>query len=195
MDATLYRSLIRSLRYLLHTQPDMTYSVIILSRYMVNPTSDHWIAAKRVLRYLKRTINFSLIYGKGVNDLNVIGYSDSDFAGDVEDKKSPSGQVFFLGGQPITWNSLKQRVVALSSCEAEYRAITSAICQGVWIAKLVKEVMRVEWEGVKIMVDNQSAIMLSNTSSNHNIISFEIAFENQARRHTISFHSRLRRRW
>ena len=62
----------------------MTYSVSILSRYMVNPTSDHWIAAKRVLRYLKGTIDFGLVYVKGVKNLNVIGYSDSDFAGDVE---------------------------------------------------------------------------------------------------------------
>ena len=81
---------------------------------MVNPTSDHWIAAKRVLRYLKGTIDFGLVYVKGVKNLNVIGYSDSDFTGDVEDRKSTSGQVFFLGGLPITWNSLKQKVVALS---------------------------------------------------------------------------------
>ena len=124
MDVTLYRSLIGSLRYLLHTRPDMTYSVSILSRYMMNPTSDHWIASKRVLRYLKGTIDFGLVYVKGVKNLNVIGYSDSDFAGDVEDRKSTSGQVFFLGGLPITWNSLKQKVVALSLCEAEYIAIT-----------------------------------------------------------------------
>ena len=135
---------------------------------MVNPTSYHWIAAKRVLRYLKGTINFGLVYVKGVKNLNVIGYIDSDFAGDVEDRKSTLGQVLFLGGLPITWNSLKQKVVALSSCEAEYIAITSAVCQGVWIAKLVMEVMGVKMEAVKIIVDNQSAIMLSKTSAHHN---------------------------
>ena len=90
VHATLYRSIIRSLRYLLHTRPDMAYSVHILSRYMVNPTSDHWIASKRVLRYLKGTIDFSLINGKGAKDLNVIVYSNSDFTGDVEDRKSTS---------------------------------------------------------------------------------------------------------
>ena len=76
----------------------MTYSVSILSTYMVNPTSDHWIAAKRGLRYLNGTIDFGLVYVKGVKNLNVIGYSDSDFTGNVEDRKSTSGQVFFLGG-------------------------------------------------------------------------------------------------
>ena len=90
MDATLYRSLIASLRYLLHARPNMTYSVSVLSRYMVNPTFDYWTAAKRVLRYLKGTIDFGLIYGKGVKNLNVIGYIDSDFVGDVEDRKSTS---------------------------------------------------------------------------------------------------------
>ena len=72
MDVTLYRSLIGSLRYLLHSRPDMIYSISTLSRYMVNPTFDHWTTAKRVLRYLKGTIDFGLIYEKGVKDLNVI---------------------------------------------------------------------------------------------------------------------------
>ena len=77
VDVTLYRSLIGSLRYLLHTRPDITYSVSILCRYMVNPTSDHWIAAKRVLKYLKGTIDFGLVYEKGVKDLNEKGVKDS----------------------------------------------------------------------------------------------------------------------
>ena len=113
---------------------------------MVNPTSDHWPAAKRVFNYLKGTIDFCLRYEKGVKDLNVIGYSDSDFADDVEDRKSTSEQVFFLGGLPIIWNSLKQKVVVLSLCEAEYIAITSVVCQGVLIARLLKKVMGVKIE-------------------------------------------------
>ena len=135
---------------------------------MMNPTFDHWIAVKRVLRYLKGTIDFGLVYVKGVKDLNVMFYSVSDFAGDVEDRKSTSIQVFFLGSLPITWNSLKQKMVTLSSCEAEYIVITSAVCQGVWIARLVMEVMGVKMEAVKIMVDNQSTIMLRKTSAHHN---------------------------
>ena len=105
------------------------------------------------------------MYMKGMKNLNVIDYSDSDFAGDVEDRRSTLGQVFLLGGLPITWNGLKQKVVALSSCEAEYIAIMLAVCQGVWIARLV---MGVKMEAVTIMVDNQSAIMLSKTSAHHN---------------------------
>ena len=74
---------------------------------MVNPTTDHWAAAKRVLRYLKSTIKFGLINEKGVRNLKVIFYSNSDFTTDMEDRKSTTRQVFFLGDLPITGNSLK----------------------------------------------------------------------------------------
>ena len=121
-----------------------------------------------MLTYLKGTIDFGHIYGKGVKDLNVISYRKSEFAGDVEDRKSTLGCVFFLGGLLITWNSLKQKVEALSSCEAEYIAITSAVCPGVWGTRLVKEVMGVELEAVKIMVAKQSVNMLSKTLADHN---------------------------
>ena len=168
MDTTLYMNLIGSLRHLLYTRLDMTYSVSILSRYMVNPTSNHWTTAKRELRYLKGTIDFILIFEKGMKDLDVIGYSDNNFAGDVEDRKSTSRHVFFLGGLPITWNNLKQMVMTLSLCEADYIVILSSVCQELWIARLVKEVMRVEIKVVKIMVDNQSTIMLRKTSNHHN---------------------------
>ena len=88
MDVTLYRSLIGSLRYLLHMRSDMIYLVNILSRYMVNPTSNHWTSTKRVLRYLKGIIEFGLIYEKFMKYLKVISYSDSDFANDVENRKN-----------------------------------------------------------------------------------------------------------
>ena len=105
---------------------------------MVNRTSDHWTTTKRALRYLKGTIDFGHIYEKGVKDIKINGCSDSDFVGDVDDRKSTSGQVFFLGGLPITWNSLKQKVVALSWCQAEYISITSVMCQRLWIARTLK---------------------------------------------------------
>ena len=167
VDATLYRSLIGSLRYLIHTQPNTTYLISILSRYMMNPNSNHWTMAKRVLRYLKGTIEFSLIYEKGMKDLKVIGYRDSDFASDVEDRKSTSGKVFFLGGLPITWNSLKQNVVALSLCETEYSNYISRVSRSV-DRKVSEGGNVVEIEVVKIMVDNQLTIMLSKTSAHHN---------------------------
>ena len=98
MDTTLYRSFIGSLRYLHHTQPNITYSISTFSTYMVNPSFNHWIVAKRVLKCLKGTTDFSLIYEKRVKDLKVMGYCDSDFTGDVKDIQRTSRQAFFLGG-------------------------------------------------------------------------------------------------
>ena len=134
VSSTNFRGLIGSLKYLMNTRPDLTYSVSYLSRLMDKPSSEHLSAAKRILRYLKGTENFGHLYNRGNRDLNIIGYSDSDFAGDVNDIKSTSGHIFFMVGLPITWNSVKQCVVALSTCEAEYIAVSSAACQSLWIS-------------------------------------------------------------
>ena len=145
----------------MNTRPDITYCVSNLSRFMDKPSSEHLGAAKRILRYLKGTVNFGVSYKKGDRNMRITGFSDSDFAGDINDRKSTSGQIFFLGGLPITWNSVKQRVVALSTCEAEYIAASSATCQGLWISRLIKELMSVEENLVKILVDNKSALELT----------------------------------
>ena len=129
-----FRSLIGSLRYLMNTRPDLTYSVSYLSRFMDKPSSEHLSAAKRILRYLKGTVNYGLLYNRGDRDMKITGYSDSDFVGDINDRKSTSGQIFFMGGLPITWNSVKQRVVALSTCEAKYITVSSAAHQSLWIS-------------------------------------------------------------
>ena len=95
MNPSLFRSLIGSLRYLLNTRPDLTYSVNYLSRYMNNLSSEHMNAAKRVLRYIKGTLSFGLRHGRCKKKHSIQGFSDNDFAGDSDDRKSTSGQVFF----------------------------------------------------------------------------------------------------
>ena len=162
-----FRSLIGSLRYHMNTRPDITYSVSYLSRFVDKPSSEHLVAAKRILRYLKGTVNFRILYKRGDRDMKITGYSDSDFAGGINDRKSTSCQIFFLGGLPITWNSVKQRVVALSTCEAEYIAVSSATCQSLCISRLVKELMSVEENLVKILVDNKSALELTRNPVHH----------------------------
>ena len=124
VKSTSFRSLIGSLWYLMNTRPDITYSVCYLSRFMDKPSSEHLVAAKRILRYLKGTMNFGILYKRGDKDMKITGYSDSDFAGDINDMKSTLGQILFMGGLPFTWNSVKQRVVALSTCEAEFIAVS-----------------------------------------------------------------------
>ena len=162
-----FRSLIGCLRYLVHTRPDITYSVNYLSRFMSKPNSEHMSAAKRILRYIRGTSLFGLRYERGKKNFVVQGFSDSDFAGDRNDRKSTTGQVFFLGNSAITWNTMKQSVVALSSCEAEYIAASSASCQGMWIVRFVEELLNIKVRPFKLLIDNKSAIALSKNPSQH----------------------------
>ena len=96
VNSTLYQSLIGSLRYLTHTRPDLLFSVGFLSRFMENPTQEHYNWIKRILRYVKGTEDYGLFYKKGDMKGELIGFSDSDFVGDCHDRKSTSGYIFFL---------------------------------------------------------------------------------------------------
>jgi hypothetical protein len=98
---------------------------------------------------------------KSTKTTRLVGYSDSDHAGDVDNRKSTSGNLFYLGKCPVSWQSLKQRVVALSSCEAEYVAATAAATQTVWLARLLGELMGRKAECVELMMDSKSALALS----------------------------------
>ena len=100
----------------------------------------------------------------------LIKYSDSDFAGDYNDRKSTSGHIFFFGGMAVNWSSQKQSIVALSSCEAEYIAATMPTCQAMWMTRLIGELTSNGESTVKLMVDNQSAITLSKNPVHHNRI-------------------------
>ena len=168
VDATYYRSVVGSLRYLVNTRPDLAYSVGIVSRYMECPTSQHLAAVKQILRYIRGTLNLGCSYvRKSSQELNLLGYSDSDHAGDTDDCKSTTGVMYFLGGCPISWLSQKQKVVALSSCEAEYIAAATAACQGVWLSRLLAEMTGKEPVKVQLLVDNKSAISLSKNPVHH----------------------------
>ncbi|KAF2322074.1 hypothetical protein GH714_006270 [Hevea brasiliensis] len=139
VDATEYRRIIGSLRYLVNTRPDLAYSVGVVSRYMDTPTVTHMSAVKQILRYVRGTIGMGIVYKKNQEKEELVGFSDSDLAGDTDDRKSTSGIIFFFGESPITWVSHKQRIVALSSCEAEYIAATGGACQGIWLKKIIAE--------------------------------------------------------
>ncbi|KAJ4820349.1 polyprotein [Rhynchospora pubera] len=166
-DATRFRSLIGGLMYLIHTRPDIAHSVGVVSRFMQNPTKQHMGAAKRILRYVSGTMDYGLWY-EAMDSPMLIGYSDSDWAGNLDDRKSTSGQVFFYGNNAISWSSKKQATVALSTAEAEYSAVTSAACQAVWIRSLLEELNCEQIGATTLYCDNQSAIAIANNPVHHN---------------------------
>jgi Reverse transcriptase (RNA-dependent DNA polymerase) len=161
VDQSTYRSIVGSLRYLLHTRPDLAYSVGIVSRFMESPTAEHMAAVKHILRYIKGTLGMGCCYEKKKEgEQRLMRYSDSDMAGDIDDRKSTTGIAFFLGTNLISWVSRKQKVVALSSCEAEYIAATSAACQGIWLQYLLANLLHQGSGKVKLYIDNKSTISL-----------------------------------
>ncbi|XP_014754081.1 uncharacterized protein LOC106866064 [Brachypodium distachyon] len=110
VDSTEYRSIVGSLRYLVNTRPDLAYSVGIVSRFMENPTTEHFAAVKMILRYIEGTLNYGCVYSKKKEEkTQLVRYSDSDMAGDVGDRKNTSGMAFFLGGNIVRWMSQKQK--------------------------------------------------------------------------------------
>jgi hypothetical protein len=128
VDATQYRRLVGSLRYVTHTRPDLPFSVSYVSRFMQRPTTEHQQTVKRIIRYVAGTLDHGIYYPRCPGEAHLVGYSDSDHAGDIDTSKSTSGILFF-GKTLVSWQSVKQQVVALSSCEAEYIAASTASTQ------------------------------------------------------------------
>ena len=108
----------------------------VVSKYNSNPSHSHLTAAKRILRYLKGTSELAIKYQKLDNE-NLIGYSDADWAGDQDDHHSTTGNLFMMAGGPISWLSKKQSIVALSTSESEYIALSSASQEAVWLRRLL----------------------------------------------------------
>jgi len=138
VNASKYRSLVGSLRYLTCTRPDLLLSVGVISRFMEEPVYSHWKAVKRVLRYIQGTVSLGLFYSRAEN-YKLVGYSDSDWCGDVDDRKSTSGYVFFMGNTAFSWPSKKQPIVTLSTCDAEYVATSLSVCHAIWLRNLLSK--------------------------------------------------------
>lgn len=137
-DPTEYRRIVGSLQYLAFTRPDLSYSVNRLSQFMHIPTTEHWQALKRVLRYLAGTPDHGIFLKKG-NTLSLHAYSDADWAGDTDDYVSTNGYIVYLGNHPISWSSKKQKGVVRSSTEAEYRSVANTSAELQWVSSLLVE--------------------------------------------------------
>ncbi|XP_074341862.1 secreted RxLR effector protein 161-like [Apium graveolens] len=166
VNPTLFKILVGSLRYLTFTRPDIMYAVGLVSRYMEKPKQDHFMAAKRILRYIKGTLGHGLFYSHSQN-VKLVGYSDSDYDGDLDDGKSTSRYAFHIGSAIFSWSSKKQQTVALSTCEAEYIAAATCVCQAMWLGYVLGELNFAEEVPVKIYVDNKSTISLAKNPVSH----------------------------
>ncbi|GJZ67971.1 ribonuclease H-like domain, reverse transcriptase, RNA-dependent DNA polymerase [Tanacetum coccineum] len=159
VNSTDYRSLIGCLRYLLHTRPDLSYSVGLLSRFMQEPKEQHMKAIKQVLRYVKGTKDYGITY-KHNGGNRIHGYSDSSYGVNTQEGKGTTGIIFYYGESPISWSTQKQATVALSSCESEFIAATAAATQALWLKRLLSRLTHSDEEKITILVDNKSAIAL-----------------------------------
>jgi hypothetical protein len=167
-DNNLYRQLVGCLNHITRcTRPDIAYAVNLLSQAVEAPTESNWIEAKRILRYLKGTMEYKLTYTKLNNENNLTGYVDASYAEDAKSRKSITGYTFLKSGAAITWKSKKQDIVTLSSTEAEYVALSTAAQESLWLIKL-EERLEDTVDAITIYEDNQSAIKLSENIINSN---------------------------
>lgn len=164
-----YQNLIGSLMYLaVNTRPDITHAVSYLSQFNTCYNKTHWNCAKRILRYLKGTIDLCLKFDKSKNNTIVTGYVDADW-GNSSDRRSYTGFVFMIGSNAISWESRKQSSVATSTTEAEYVAMAHGAKEGIYLNNLLNELMPNSNNLPIVMFnDNQSAQMIANNKICHN---------------------------
>ena len=133
-----------------------------MNRFMKTPTMTHFKVLNRIIWYIKDPIDFGLFYGY-YNRFDLVGYNDSDWARDMDDRKSTTNFVFCMGDTTFTWSSKqkkKQSIIILSTCEDEYVAITWCVCHSIWLRRLLKELWMPQEKPTKIYMDNSSAIAL-----------------------------------
>jgi hypothetical protein len=166
VDQKAYRSIIGYLLYLCASRPDIMLSVCMCARFQSDPRECHLVAVKRILRYLVDTPCFGIWYPKG-STFDLIGYSDSDYAGCKVDRKSTSGTCQFLGRSLVSWSSKKQTSIALSTAEAEYVAAGQCCAQLLWMRQTFRD-FGYNLSKVPLLCDNESAIRMADNPVEHN---------------------------
>jgi histone deacetylase 1/2 len=185
-DATRYGSIVGALQYLTLTRPDLAFAINKVCQYLHSPTTTHWIAVKRILRYVKGTSDFGLKITK--SPIMVLsGFSDADWAGDVDDRRSTGGFAIFYGPNLISWSARKQATVSRSSTEAEYKSLANATTEIVWIEALLKALGMKFRYLPRLWCDNLGATYLSvnpvfHARAKHIEIDFHFVREKVARR-------------
>lgn len=159
-DPTLYRQIVGGLQYLALTRPDVSMAVNKTAQYMHSPSIHHWQAVKRILRYLRGTVDHGLVL-RYSSTAPLIAYSDADWGGDKTDRNSTSAYIVFHGSNPISWVSRKQKTVARSSTDSEYRALAAAASEVYWLQCLLRELNSTIPTIPRVWCDNVSATYLA----------------------------------
>ncbi|XP_061989783.1 secreted RxLR effector protein 161-like [Rosa rugosa] len=165
-DRARYQRLVGRLIYLGHTRPDLAYAVSVVSQFMHNPSEDHMDAVVRILRYLNRAPGKGLMFSKH-HCLEVSGYTDADWAGNITDRRSTSGYFTFVGWNLVTWKSKKQKVVARSSAEAKYRGMAHGVCELLWLRNLLRDLGFKPKRAMELFCDNKAVIEISHNPVQH----------------------------
>jgi len=165
-DAQRYQQAVGGLMHLLHTRPELTFAVGKVCQYSAKPWTNHWTAVVRIFRYIKPTIAWGIEYGAERGTMKVVGYSDSDYAGDKRDRKSTMGYVFVLGGGAIAWSSQKVKSVTTSTTEAEYMGLGHATKHAIWTRKLLADAGQDEGE-IIVLGDNEPSLNLVRNPGYH----------------------------
>ena len=148
----------------LGTRPDIAFAVQTVSRFSTKPGPTHWEAVKRIFRYLKGTTELWLTYGTSKMDLT--GYADAD-GSMAEDRQAISGYAFLIHGGAVSWSAKRQEIIALSTTEAEYIAITHGVKEALWLCSLLSQLFNTVLDPTTLFSDNQSAIQLTKDHQYH----------------------------
>ena len=173
-----YREAVGSLMFLMVcSRPDISYEVSRVSKFNENPGHDHWIAVKRIFRYLNGSRDMKINYGlkpkhpipnnHGYTSFDPFAFCDSDWAGDLDQRHSTYGYVFVLNGGPVTWTTRTQKSIAMSTTEAEYVALSETARESIWICRLITDLGHQLDGPIMIRSDNQGAIALSKNPELH----------------------------
>jgi hypothetical protein len=165
-DKTTYRSIAGTLQYLTITRPDLAFTVQQACLYMHDPRQNHQVQLKRILRYVRGTTTHGLLL-RASSSLDVTAYSDADWGGCPETRRSTSGFCVFLGDSLVSWSSKRQPTVSRSSAEAEYRGVANAAAECIWLRQLLGELYFPVSKATVIFCDNVSAVYMSKNPVHH----------------------------
>ena len=161
-----YKNAVGSLMYaMVGTRADLAYAISSVSQHMAKPGWSHWMAVKRIMRYVRGSLDLKLQLGG--SHIELMGYCDADWAGDANDRRSTTGYAFILGDGVVSWSSKRQPTVALSTTEAEYMAASHCTREAIWLRQLMADVRCKQVGGTLVMCDNQGAIALAKNPVHH----------------------------